>query len=370
MLTYSPQKSQPSLKTRKILGGYHIMSQKQTRSTKKKARRKSLPEKVYPKCIYCQTELTKGKWSKEHVVNRSILPEHNNKLTLIRKVCRECNSGFADIDTAFVENAITGVNKTLMDIINDEDRWNDTQEPFVIKNVTTTIRGDKQVFTVEPNEEQEKNILRGIAKIALNTLIYDFKDKPSQSSTDQGKCHYTCARNDDIFDGYEEELSDIKKYIKEGGKSPVHIELKRIPMGLFDENMDIQRENIPMQNIEDPTHIIVIYKEQSHYYAVVGLFIGLNESAPIYFVPLIGDKNEIDPDCINPEVVRVYNFRHLIKKQPQQEPVTSRTIVIPEGNSAYIITPVNTLEWVYLINMSKNSSDLQKYLEREYRRMT
>ena len=125
-----------------------------------------------------------------------------------------------------------------------------------------------------------------------------------------------------------------------------------------------------MQNIEDPTHIIVIYKEQSHYYAVVGLFIGLNESAPIYFVPLIGDKNEIDPDCINPEVVRVYNFRHLIKKQPQQEPVTSRTIVIPEGSSAYIITPVNTLEWVYLINMSKNSSDLQKYLEREYRRMT
>ena len=257
-----------------------------------------------------------------------------------------------------------------MDIINDEDRWNDTQEPFLIKNVTTTIRGDKQVFTVEPNEEQEKNILRGIAKIALNTLIYDFKDKPFQTSTDKGKCHYVCARNDDIFDGYEEELSDIKTFIKEGGKFPGHIERERIPLGIFDENMDIQRENIPMQNIEDPTHIIVIYKEQSHYYAVVGLFIGLDESTPLYFVPLKGDKNEIDPDCIDPEVVRVYNFRHLIKKQPQQEPVTSRTIGIAEGGSAYVITPVNTLEWVHLINMSKHSSALQKYLEREYRRKT
>ena len=128
-----------------------------------------------------------------------------------------------------------------------------------------------------------------------------------------------------------------------------------------------------MQNIEDPTHIIVIYKEQSHYYAVVGLFIGLNETPPLYFVSLMGDKNEIDLDSVDPEaveVVRIYNFGYLVKKEPQQESVTSDTIGIPEGSSAYIITPVNTLEWVYLINMSKNSSDLQKYLEREYRRMT
>ena len=100
------------------------MSQKQTRSTKK-------PEKVYPKCIYCQTELTKGKSSKEHVVNRSILPQHNNKLTLIRKVCKECNERFTEIDTAFVKDTITGFNKTLMNMINDEDRWDNAQEPFV-----------------------------------------------------------------------------------------------------------------------------------------------------------------------------------------------------------------------------------------------
>ena len=62
-----------------------------------------------------------------------------------------------------------------MDIVNDEDRWDNAQKPFEIKNLSTTIRGDKQVFTVEANEEQEKNILRGIAKIALNALIYDLK---------------------------------------------------------------------------------------------------------------------------------------------------------------------------------------------------
>ena len=346
------------------------MSQKQTRSTKKKSRRKSSPEKVYPKCIYCQTELTKGKWSKEHVVNRSILPQHNNKLTLIRKVCKECNERFTEIDTAFVKDTITGLNKTLMDMINDEDRWDSAQEPFVIKNASTTLRGDKQVFTVEANEEQEKNILRGIAKIALNTLIYDFRGKPFRKSTDKGKCHYVCARNDDIFNGDEEELSDIKEFIKEGGKFPGHVARERIPLEMFDENMDIQGRNIPMKNITDPTHIIVIYKVQSHYYAVVGLFIGLDETAPLYFVSLIGDKNELDPDCLDPEVVRVYNFRHLIKKQPQQERVTSRTIDIPKDNSAYIITPVNTLEWIHLTNMSKNSSKLQNYLEREYRRRT
>ena len=108
-----------------------------------------------------------------------------------------------------------------MDIVNDEDRWDNAQEPFVIKNVSTTIRGDKQVFTVETNEEQENNILRGIAKIALNALIYDLKGEESESFTDkQGKCHYKCARNDDTFNGNEEALSNIKKFIKEGGKFP------------------------------------------------------------------------------------------------------------------------------------------------------
>ena len=350
------------------------MSQNQTRNPKKKARKKSTPAKVYPKCIYCQTELTRRKRSKEHVVNRSILPKFTHKLTLTGKVCRDCNSGFGDIDTAFVKDAIIGSNRALMDIINNEDRWDNAQEPFVIKNLSPTIRGDKQVFTVEANEEQEKNILRGIAKIALNALIYDLKGEPSDSHTNkEGKCHYICARNDETFDGDEEELSDIKKFIKEGGKFPGLIGRERIPLEMFDKNMRIQGRNIPMQDVKDPTHIICIYKAESHYYAVVGLFIGLNETPPLYFVPLIGDASEIDPDSVDPEaveVVRVYNFGHLVKEQPQQESVTSDTIGIPEGSSPYIITPVNTLEWIYIINMSKNSSALHKYLEREYQRRT
>ena len=350
--------------------GYHIMSQKQTRSTKKKARRKSTPEKVSRKCIYCQTKPCKGEWSREHIVNRSILPQHNNKLTLTRKVCKKCNEGFTDIDTALVKDTITGLNRTVMDMVNNEDRWGNAQEPFVIKSVSTTIRGDKQVFTVETNAEIEKNVLRGIAKIALNALIYDLRGKQFQKSTDNGKCHYICARNDDIFEGDEEELSDIKKFIKEGGKFPIHVAYERIPLRAYNEDMSVQGGPIPMQNITDPTHIIVIYKAQSHYYAVISLFIGLDGHAPLYFVPLIGDKNEIDPDFVDPEEVRVYNFRHLIKKQPQQESVTSRTIDIPEGSSPCIITPVNALEWIHRTNMSKNSSVLQKYLEREYRRMT
>ena len=72
--------------------------------SKTKTRRKSPPETVRPKCIYCQTEPIKGEWSKEHVVNRSILPQHNNKLTLIRKVCKKCNEGFTEIDTALVKD--------------------------------------------------------------------------------------------------------------------------------------------------------------------------------------------------------------------------------------------------------------------------
>ena len=185
------------------------MSQKQTRRIEKKARRKSSPEIERSKCIYCQTELTKHKRSKEHIVNRSILPKDNHQLTLTRKVCKECNSNFGEIDTAFVKDKITGLTKTVMDMVNDEDRWDNAQEPFLIKNISTTIRGDKQVFTVEANEEQEKNMLRGIAKIALNALIYDLRGKKFSSIEKQGKCHYVCARNDDIFNGHEEELTDI-----------------------------------------------------------------------------------------------------------------------------------------------------------------
>ena len=105
-----------------------------------KSRRKSPPETGHPKCIYCQTELTRRKKSKEHVVNRSILPKYNNKLTLTKKVCKECNEGFAEIDIAFVESAITGLNKIVMDKLNDEDRWNDTQEPFLIKTFQQPLK--------------------------------------------------------------------------------------------------------------------------------------------------------------------------------------------------------------------------------------
>ena len=328
-------------------------------------------EKTYSKCIYCQTVLTNRNRSKEHVVNRSILPKYNNKLTLPGKVCKPCNEGFQDIDTAFVKDAIIGLNRTVMDMVNNEDRWDKTQKPFVIKNASATIRGDKQVFTVETNAENGKNLLRGIAKIALNALLYDLRGKRYQSVTDkQEKCHYICARNDDIFNGHEEELSDIKKFIKEGGESPVHITNKRIPLRIYDEDLNIEEGQIPMQNITDPTHIIAIYKVQSHYYAVISFFIGLDEWPPLYFVPLIGDINEVGINFDDPEEVRVYNFRYLIKKQPEPEPVTPGTMGIAEGGSAYIITPVNDPKVIHLINMSKNSSTLRKYLEREYRRMT
>ena len=167
--------------------------------SKKKTHKKSLPEKAYPKCMYCQTELTKGKDSKEHVVNRSILPQYNNKLTLIKKVCKPCNEGFGDIDTAFVKDTITGLNKSVMDMVNDEDRWDNAQEPFVIKNVSTTIRGDKQVFTVEANAANEKNMLRGIAKIALNALIYDLRGEKFQTYTDKQESATTYVPKTTIF---------------------------------------------------------------------------------------------------------------------------------------------------------------------------
>ena len=154
------------------------------------------------------------------------------------------------------------------------------------------------------------------------------------------------------------------------GKSPIQIAYDRIPIQEYDKNMDVQRKNIPMQNITDPTHIIGIYKIQSHYYAVISLFIGIDGHAPLYFVSLIGDINEIDTDCDVPEEVRIYNFRYLVKKEPQQESVTSRTIGITEGSSAYIITPVNDPNLIHRINMSKNSSTLLKNLELEYRRRT
>lgn len=309
------------------------------------------------KCIYCGTALTRRTRSKEHVLNRSIVPKSNNNITLINKVCKECNENFDEIDKAFVKNTIVGLNKTIMDIINDEDRWDNAQEPFVLKNFSITIKGNKEVFTLETDEEQEGNILRGIAKIGLNALIYDLKGKKSESiKDDQNNCHYTCARNDEIFTGHEEVLSDIKKYIKEGGKSPIEIQREEIPLRICDENMNVEGNIIPMNNITNPIHIIVIHKSQSHYYALIGLFVGINENAPLYFVPLIGDKNEIDTNKHTiPEEVRLYNFRHLVKKQPKQAHVRSNIIDIPKGNSANLIIPVNDPELIFYINMDKNT---------------
>ncbi len=311
---------------------------------------------AHRKCIYCGIELTKHKRSKEHVLNRSIVPKSNNNITLINKVCKECNETFDEIDKAFVKNTIVGLNKTVMDIINDEDRWDSTQEPFVLKDFSITIKGDKEVFTLETDEEQESNILRGIAKIGLNALIYDLKGKKSESIKDnQNNCHYTCARNDDIFTGHEEALSGIKKYIKEGGKSPIEIQRKEIPLRIYDENMNVEGNIIPMNNITNPLHIIVIHKIQTYYYALISLFIGINENAPLYFVPLIDNKNEIDTNKhLIPEEVRLYNFRHLVKTQPKQTRVRSNIIHIPKDNSANLIIPVNNPIWIFQINMEKN----------------
>ena len=167
-------------------------------------------------------------------------------------------------------------------------------------------------------------------------------------------------------------MSEIKKFIKEGGKFPIRKAYGRIQMRVYDKNMDIQEGKFHCR-ISQIQHTIVIYKIQSHYYAVISLFIGLDGHAPPYFIPLIGDINEIDLDSVDPEaveVVKVYNFGYLGKKEPQQESVTSRTIEIPEGISPYIITPVDTLAEIHHTNMSKNNSALQKYLEREDRRMT
>ena len=134
--------------------------------------------------------------------------------------------------------------------------------------------------------QYKENIFRGIAKIALNALIYDLRGKKSEFRIDKhGNRHYACVRNNNIFNGDEESLSDIKKFIKEGGKFPGHIERKRIPMRIYDKNMGTQGREIPMQKVADPTHAIVIHKERSYYYAIISLFIGLDESAPLYFYP-------------------------------------------------------------------------------------
>ena len=169
-------------------------------------------------------------------------------------------------------------------------------------------------------------------------------------------------------------MSDIKTFIKEGGKSPVHVERKGIPLRVYNKDMVVQSEEIPMQNITDPTHIIGIYKIRSYYYAVISLFMGIIETPPLYFVPLIGDiiggLNEIDTDCELPEEVRIYNFGYLVKKEPQQELVTPQTIDIANGSSTCVIRPVNDHKLIHLMNISKNDSALQKYIESEYRRLT
>ena len=242
-----------------------------------------------------------------------------------------------------------------MDAINDEDRWDNTQEPFVIKKTTITIRGDIKVLTLEASENHEKNILRGIAKIALNALIYDLKGEKFDSFTDShGNHHYTCARNDDTFWGNEKELSDIKKFVKEGGDFPIGISHKRIPLKTYNKNMDSQGQKIPMQNVTDPIHIIGIYKVQSYYYAVISLFIGLDERSPLYLVPLIADINEVDIS-ITPEVVRMYNFGYLVKNQPQQESIGSDIIDIVEGDSVYLIKPVDNPELIHYYTLNKSN---------------
>ena len=162
--------------------------------------------------------------------------------------------------------------------------------------------------------------------------------------------------------GDEEGLSDIKKFIKEGGEFPIGISRKRIPLKIYNKNMDFQGQKIPMQNVTDPTHIIGIYKVRSYYYAVISLFIGLDERAPLYFVPLIVDINEVDLNCIDPEVVRIYNFEYLVKNQPQQESIGSYIIDIVEGDSVYLIKPVDNPQLIDSINMSKNNSALQNCL--------
>ena len=90
-------------------------------STKRKIRQKS--HVPVHKCIYCQQKLTKKNKSKEHLLNKSLTPSNNHQLTLVNKVCANCNSNFGVIDKSLVENTFIGFNRFVMDVVNDENRW-------------------------------------------------------------------------------------------------------------------------------------------------------------------------------------------------------------------------------------------------------
>ena len=192
-----------------------------------------------------------------------------------------------------------------------------------------------------PDREGMSDFTRAIAKVAFHSFLYHYSE----------------------FTGHESIFDNIKAFIHTGTPKQFVAEYKKS-----------ETEN-PVYDSTTHFHGVGFFVQGEDIGCKIDLFMGLLPSSFSYQVILAGNPDSSVPSCDQVGYIPfIVHPKSSIKRRIF--PVSDLGIINEprrkkgEKIAPFLIEPVNDPKWIHLISESKNSSDLQKYLEREYRRMT
>ena len=287
---------------------------------------------------------------------KCLLQKNVHALTLKNHVCRTCNSSFY-FETFFSElTDVALMNQQIKsdsdnDIIPDEFfaadfskcriNGKDYLRPYISSvQIDPSITG-KVFCKFSFDENAQRELLRGMAKVGLNALLVKF-----QRTTRDFRI---VEHEETNFSGHEDELDPLKKFINgEISENRFVGRLEDLDDPCLVELGNEFRNPISPNQVSQTMHIVDIHRYQGFLFCLVTLFLGLENPGAIYCVSFNGELPVESPvENEMPTRVRTIRFNYHLSGNSV---VKKRTERLKPG----VIQPVNDITWVGYINNRRN----------------
>ncbi len=307
------------------------------------------------KCIYCQKSVTKRNRSVEHVMPKCMLQANIHALTLKNHVCRDCNSSFY-FETFFSE--LTDIALMNQQVKADLDRTTIPEffftenfskrringreflKPYISSVQIEPSISDRSFMGINFDGEAETELMRGIAKIALNALLV----KPQRKSKDFLIVEYERGN----YSGHEHELTHLKKFIKGeiiNKKTVNRIEDLNDPLLIkirYDGVEDNKR--IRPNEVFQTMHMVDIHRCQDLLYCFITLFLGLENPGAVYSVFLNRDFSQYPVENLRgqpPTRLRTIHFYYHLSKDSEIQKREFESCLIQSVNDPMLVGIIN-----------------------------
>ena len=290
---------------------------------------------------------------------RCMLQANTHALTLKNHVCRNCNSSFY-FETFFSE--LTDVALMNQQVKRDSDNviipdgffaadfskcrinGKDYLRPYISSvQIERSIAGN--VFCeFSFDENAQRQLLRGMAKIGLNALLVKF-----QRATRDFRI---VEHEDTIFSGHEDELAPLKRFINgEISENRFVGRLTDLDDPCLVELGNRSGNRISPNQVSHTRHIVDIHRYEGCLFCFVTLFLGLENPGAVYCISL---NRELPVELPVEDEIRLPSSTHVRTIQfnyrlSGNSVVKKRTERLKQG----VIQPVNNITWIGYINNRK-----------------